>query len=113
MSNMKLLSHNLKNLSDGITLKHKNFIVDVVNDGCLRMAVNEENVYGWHSHPNSDELFVVLEGELVVEFKEHSSLTLRPGDTLTVPKGLIHRTITKTRTVNLCFESMNSETVFL
>lgn len=104
---------NLKRLSDAVKERRKNFVVASVNDSVLRLAVNEEGIYDWHNHPNSDELFLVLEGELMVEFKGQPALTLRPGETLTVPAGMFHRTITRARTVNLCFELAKAETVFL
>ena len=102
---------NLKALSDAVTETHKNFIVGEVNDSCLRLAVNQ-GIYDWHHHSNSDELFVVLEGELRVEFRDRPAVTLKSGDTLTVSAGVIHRTIAEARTVNLCFEKTASDTVF-
>ncbi|MBK7963385.1 MAG: cupin domain-containing protein [Bdellovibrionales bacterium] len=70
-------------------------------------------MFDWHHHPNSDELFLVLEGCLKVEFQDQASVKLFPGDIFTVPAKMIHRTIAKTRTVNLCFELTQGETVFL
>ena len=60
---------NLKELSDIVNESHKNFIVSEINDSCLRLAVNEGE-YPWHYHSNSDELFIVLEGELTIEFQD-------------------------------------------
>jgi mannose-6-phosphate isomerase-like protein (cupin superfamily) len=102
----------LKQISDSILEKHKNILVSEINDSCLRLAVIE-GVFDWHHHPNSDELFLVLEGSLQIEFQDQESVELRPGDIFTVPAKKIHRTIAKTRTVNLCFELTKGETVFL
>ena len=43
-----------------------------------------------HFHPDQDERFEVVEGELtaVVDGKQR---TLRPGETLEVPRGAVHR----------------------
>jgi mannose-6-phosphate isomerase-like protein (cupin superfamily) len=109
---MSSLPISLKKLSDAVTQKHKNMLVSEINDSCLRLAVNE-GVYDWHHHPNSDELFLVLEGCLEVEFRDRESVQLKPGEVFTVPAKVIHRTIARTRTVNLCFEYTQSETVFL
>ncbi len=84
----------------------------MADDHCLRLAVNQDSTYDWHPHPDTDELFVVLEGELVVEARGAGAVTLRPGDTFTVPAESIHRTIARGRTVNLCFESKAATTVF-
>ena len=42
------------------------------------------------SHPNSDQTVVVLEGELVAEVDGESEI-LRPGESLIIPAGKIHR----------------------
>jgi mannose-6-phosphate isomerase-like protein (cupin superfamily) len=102
----------LKQISDSYLEKHKSSIVSEINDSCLRLAVNE-GIFDWHYHPNSDELFLVLEGCLTIEFHDQRSVELRPGDIFSVPAKKIHRTVAKNRTVNLCFELTKSETVFL
>ena len=91
---------------------HENFIVSEINDSCLRLAVNEGE-YPWHYHSNSDEFFIVLEGELTIEFQNKPMVTLKPKDTILVPKGLIHKTVAHGRTVNLCFEKLESDSVFV
>ena len=103
---------NLKSLCDEVSEKHKNFVVGEVNDSCLRLAVNEGE-FPWHHHSNSDELFIVLEGELSIEFHDKPSVILKPQDTFLVSKGIIHKTIAKGRTVNLCFEKTESDTTFI
>jgi mannose-6-phosphate isomerase-like protein (cupin superfamily) len=103
---------NLREISKGIIENHKNFVVEDVNNHCLRMAINEDTTFPWHSHPNSSELFVVLEGNLIIEFEDGESASLFPNDFLSVPAGRVHRTIAKGRTVNLCFESIDAETNF-
>ena len=59
-----------KNISDKIDKIYENFIVENVNDHCLRIAVMQEE-YKWHYHSNTDELFIVLEGELKIEIKDN------------------------------------------
>lgn len=103
---------NLKKLSDAVTLSHDNFIVSEINDSCLRLAVNEGE-FPWHYHPDSDELFIVLEGELEIEFHDKPTVILRQEDTFLVPEGTVHRTIAHGRTVNLCIEKTASDTVFI
>ena len=103
---------NLKNLSDEIHITHENFIVSEINDSCLRLAVNEGE-FPWHYHSNSDEFFIILEGELIIEFQDSPMITLKPNDTFLVPKGIIHKTTANGRTVNLCFEKLESDTVFI
>jgi len=73
-----------------VTERYRNMVINRVNDSCLRLAVFEE-VYRWHFHPTSDELW----------------------ECATIPAGTRHRTRAVGRTVNLCFEKLEAETVFL
>ena len=80
-----------------------------VNDDVVRISTMTQP-YHWHSHPNSDETFLVLEGGLVIEF-EHGEIQLDPGQMTTVPRGLPHRTRPSgRRSVNLTFEAADTET---
>lgn len=81
-----------------------------INDHVVRISVMTQP-YHWHFHPNSDETFLVVEGRLRVEF-EAGARDLGPGQMLTVPRGLRHRTSPiGERSVNLTFEAANAETV--
>lgn len=83
-----------------------------VNDHEVRMSVMTAP-FGWHHHPDSDESFLVLEGELVIGFAT-GEVTLTPGQMLTVPRGVIHRTRPGgERSVNLTFERRQADTVFV
>jgi mannose-6-phosphate isomerase-like protein (cupin superfamily) len=46
----------------------------------------------WHSHAETDELFLVLKGRLIIEFRDGVQ-TLGPGEFLVVPKGVEHRPV--------------------
>lgn len=46
----------------------------------------------WHSHAETDELFLVLKGRLTIEFRD-GARTLDPGELLIVPKGVEHRPV--------------------
>jgi len=95
-----------------VTEAYTNFVLDNVNNHCLRFAVMEERTFPWHSHPDSDELFIVLEGKLIIELRDEPSVTLGRGDFYKVKAGQIHRTIAIGRTVNLCLEATAAETIF-
>ena len=106
------------NLPEVITLKaessthsgYDNHPVARINDHVVRISTMEEP-YRWHFHPNSDETFLVIEGRLAIEF-ETGSLELDPGQLLTIPRGIRHRTRpVNARSVNLTFELAQSETV--
>ncbi|WP_338555137.1 cupin domain-containing protein [Paenibacillus sp. KS-LC4] len=108
----KLQQHNFTKLHQSITEQHQNFIIGHINESCLRLAVFTGD-FPWHSHPDSDEMFIVLEGELIIELEHQEALILKPNDFVTIPAGVIHRTRSKVRTVNLCFEHTEANTVYV
>ena len=91
-------------------LSYDNHPIAQVNDHVVRISVMTSPYY-WHSHPNSDETFLVVDGRLKIEF-ENGSLELGPGQMVSVPKGLRHRTSpVGARCVSLTFELDKAETV--
>jgi mannose-6-phosphate isomerase-like protein (cupin superfamily) len=95
-----------------VTDAYRNLVLCQVNQHCLRLAVIEGQ-YPWHSHPASDELFLVLEGTLVIDLADHRELRLQPGQAVIVPAGIVHRTRGEGRTVNLCVEDLAAATEFV
>ena len=95
-----------------VTDRYRNMVINRVNDSCLRLAVFDE-VYRWHFHPASDELFIVVEGCLGIELEGGRDLRLQPWQCVTIPAGTRHRTRAIGRTANLCFEKLEAETVFI
>jgi mannose-6-phosphate isomerase-like protein (cupin superfamily) len=95
-----------------VTDAYRNLVLCQVNQHCLRLAVIEGQ-YPWHSHPASDELFLVLEGTLVIDLADRRELRLRPGQAVVVPAGTVHRTRGEGRTVNLCVENLAAATEFV
>ncbi len=59
------------------------------NDNEVRLA-RVEGDYHWHVHPDTDELFLVIAGELDIEFRTHVE-HLKTGDLIVVPAGTEHR----------------------
>ena len=92
--------------------KYRNQVITRVNGSCLRLAVFDD-VFRWHHHPTSDELFLVVEGTLVIDLEGGTELRLGPWQVVTIPAGTIHRTRAIGRTVNLCFEELAANTVFV
>jgi mannose-6-phosphate isomerase-like protein (cupin superfamily) len=81
-----------------------------VNDCVMRLGV-VQGAFHWHHHDEEDELFYVIEGELLVDFdragqSEEPGRTVRlaPGQGIVVPKGVEHRTRAPERTIMLMFE---------
>lgn len=90
---------------------YSNVSLGDVNDHEIRMSVMTEQ-FRWHRHPDSDETFYGVDGELVIEFEDRE-VVVRPGQFVTVPAGKLHRTRPAgERSVNLTFERKDAETVF-
>ncbi len=103
----------LFDLAKNILEHHYNDKVVSVNDHCLRIAINKNTTFPWHRHNSTDELFIVLEGNLRIEFENGKFVDLFPNETYCVKSGIIHRTIAIGRTVNLCFESDKEDTEYI
>jgi len=59
------------------------------NDNEVRL-VKVDGEFIWHQHDDTDELFLILDGELDMEFRDRT-VTLGPGELLVVPRGTEHR----------------------
>lgn len=57
----------------------------------------------WHHHEDADELFLVLEGRLVIQLRDRD-ITLEPGEFFIVPKGVEHRPVADAEVHVLLFE---------
>jgi mannose-6-phosphate isomerase-like protein (cupin superfamily) len=88
---------------------YKNFVVNDVNNHCVRLAVMQGE-FRWHHHPRSDECFLVIEGELKIDLADGRTFHLRPGQAFTIPAGVAHHTRSRARAVNLCFETRDAYT---
>ena len=102
---------NLAAEAAAVSEPYRNMVISRINASCLRLAVFND-VFRWHHHPKSDELFIVVEGTLVIDLADGSELRLGRWQSVTIPAGVVHRTRAIGRTVNLCFEELATETVF-
>jgi mannose-6-phosphate isomerase-like protein (cupin superfamily) len=57
----------------------------------------------WHSHDEEDELFLVLEGSLEMQFRDRS-VTVGTGEFIVVPRGVEHRPCAAEEVQVLLFE---------
>jgi mannose-6-phosphate isomerase-like protein (cupin superfamily) len=103
---------NLQEEGAKVTDAYRNMVINQVNGSCLRLAVFEGE-YLWHYHPKSDELFIVVEGCLAIDLEDGREIRLNPWESVTIPAMTVHRTRAIGRTVNLCFEELGAETVFV
>lgn len=65
-------------------------VIAELNDIQFKL-VKFEGDFVWHQHDETDEAFLVLEGEMEVVFRDHSVL-VRKGELFVVPQGVEHMT---------------------
>lgn len=73
-----------------------------VNDTWVRLGVLEGDFH-WHKHNDTDEFFMVMEGQLDIELEDRM-VSLKSGQAFTVPKGVMHLPHARGRTVVLMVE---------
>lgn len=66
-------------------------VIAEMNDYQFKL-VKVQGEFVWHSHSDSDEVFIVLEGSLVIEFRD-GAVTLEAGEMYVVPRGVEHRPV--------------------
>jgi mannose-6-phosphate isomerase-like protein (cupin superfamily) len=64
-------------------------IVGRYNDNKIFLA-RAKGDFVWHSHPETDDLFLVLDGHLTIELRDRD-VELGPGELFVVPRGVEHR----------------------
>jgi mannose-6-phosphate isomerase-like protein (cupin superfamily) len=64
-------------------------VIAEMNDYQFKL-VKVEGEFVWHDHPDTDEVFIVLDGVLDIEF-EDGKVSLAAGEMYVVPKGVKHK----------------------
>lgn len=79
-------------LDEKFTLFSEHFrpkVIAQMNDYQFKL-VRVEGDFVWHSHEETDETFLIIEGQLVIEFRD-GSVTLNAGEMFVVPAGKEHK----------------------
>jgi len=84
----------------GIIAKMNNYEFKVVTRKGTRDFV-------WHKHEDTDETFIVLEGTMIMNFRDHS-VEVNKGEMIVVPKGVEHTPSTTTGYKLLLIEPENT-----
>ncbi|MBN9233260.1 MULTISPECIES: cupin domain-containing protein [Phyllobacteriaceae] len=64
-------------------------VVAELNDYQFKV-VRIEGDFIWHDHPETDEAFIVLSGQLRIDMRD-GAVTIGPGEMFVVPKGVEHK----------------------
>lgn len=66
-------------------------VIAQMNDYQFKL-VKVEGEFVWHDHPDTDEVFIVIEGVLNIEFRD-GAVTLNSGEMFVIPKGVEHKPV--------------------
>lgn len=64
-------------------------VIAEMNDYQFKL-VKVEGEFVWHNHPDTDEVFIVIEGTLTIEFRD-GAVQLNSGEMFVIPKGVEHK----------------------
>lgn len=77
-------------------------VIGELDDSYLKVA-KLLGTFGWHSHDDEDELFLVLAGQLRIEL-EAGAVELAEGELFVVPKGVRHNPVAEAECLILLIE---------
>jgi mannose-6-phosphate isomerase-like protein (cupin superfamily) len=66
-------------------------IIAQMNDYQFKL-VKLQGEFVWHSHDETDEVFIVLDGEMSIELRD-GRVDLKAGEMFVVPKGVEHKPV--------------------
>jgi mannose-6-phosphate isomerase-like protein (cupin superfamily) len=70
------------------------YIIAELNNNYVKLA-KLRGEFVWHKHDHEDELFIVVEGTLMMDYRDNPTAKVEAGEILVVPKGVEHRPWTK------------------
>ena len=65
-------------------------VVASYNDNDI-MVVKFKGEFPFHKHDTTDDFFLVIEGQVTMDYEDHDSVTFGPGELVVVPQGVVHR----------------------
>lgn len=79
------------NLKDKLSQFNEHWSPKIVGtfNGHDLMVVKVHGEFSWHLHPDTDDFFMVLEGEITIRMRD-GDVTLGKGEIFVVPKGVEH-----------------------
>jgi mannose-6-phosphate isomerase-like protein (cupin superfamily) len=88
---MKFDAINFKDKFSKFTEHWSPRVVAEMNDYQFKL-VKVAGEFVWHDHPDTDEVFIVIEGTLDIEFRD-GVVSLNSGEMFVIPKGVEHKPI--------------------
>ncbi len=92
-----------KKIAAALTKHWSPRVIGEVDDAFVKVA----KIHGdldWHRHQDEDELFLVLQGSMRLEFEHDAAVELREGELYVVPKGVLHHPVAEQECLVMLFE---------
>ncbi len=77
-------------------------VIAEMNDYQFKLA-KVQGEFMWHDHADTDEVFMVIEGTLDIEFRD-GKVTLESGEMFVVPKGVAHKPVAQNECKTMLIE---------
>lgn len=81
-------------------------VVGELNGQEVKLVKAHGTEFPFHYHENEDEMFLVIKGNLTLEFRDRS-VSLGPGEFMIVPRGIEHRPVAENEAEVMLFEPAN------
>jgi mannose-6-phosphate isomerase-like protein (cupin superfamily) len=81
-------------------------IVGQLNGQQVKLA-KLQGEFVWHAHEKEDELFLVIEGRLVIQLRDRE-IVLDPGEFVIIPRGVEHKPVADEEVHVLLFEPVST-----
>ncbi|HHG86429.1 MAG TPA: cupin domain-containing protein [Bacteroidetes bacterium] len=82
---------NIQDYFQEITAPFSPKVIGEVNDVYIKIAIIKGDKIPWHNHENEDEMFFIIEGNLLFEVEGETPFTMQTGDIFIVKSGINHR----------------------
>jgi mannose-6-phosphate isomerase-like protein (cupin superfamily) len=93
----------IADLAERLTQPFTHLVIGQVDSYCAYLT-RIEGTYLFHQHVG-DEMYVVLEGEIAIDYADGASVTVSEGESLVVRAGEKHRSRSETGALVLMFKA--------
>ena len=77
-------------------------VIAEMNDYQFKLVKIKDD-FIWHKHDDTDEVFIVMEGQIFIEF-ENETVEINEGEMIVIPKGTEHKPFSKKETKVMIIE---------
>ncbi len=94
---------NLRKEAESLTEYWSPRVLGRINDQFVKVAKVKGDL-AWHKHDGEDEMFLILQGSLRIEYEDRAHVDLDEGDFHIVPKGVMHNPVCEAECLIALFE---------